>query len=195
MCMNVSISSRSKGHANVAADDHVQKQPPILPRPDVKALGVTYRRIPLMSIGRDLYADTRIILSKLEELLPHGKLGATGSDGKALEKLLESWTIDSGIFVRASQLIPPEMPLLKDPKFSRDREDYSGRSWSKEKIIENRPEAMAHIRNAFHLLETTLLADDRDWILKTEKPSLADIEGNVTYCCSELHISKTKLMQ
>ena len=87
------------------------------------------------------------------------------------------------------------MPLLKDPKFSRDREDYSGRPWSKEKILENRPEAMAHVWNAFNLLETTLLADDRDWILKTEKPSLADIEGMKTDSCTALHISQAKLMQ
>lgn len=172
----------------MAADDHLQKQPPILPRPDVKALGVTYRRIPLMSIGRDVYADTRIILSKLEELFPKGKLGATDSDGKALEKLLDSWTIDSGVFLRASQLIPPDMPLLKDPSFSKDREDFSGRSWSKEKILENRPEAIAHIRNAFNLLETTLLADGREWILKTDKPSLGDIEGTQMDCCTALHI-------
>lgn len=179
----------------MTADDHAQKQPPILPRPDVKALGVTYRRIPLMAIGRDVYADTRIILLKLEELFPEGKLGATDSDGKALEKLLESWAIDSGIFVRASQLIPPDMPLLKDPKFAKDREDFSGRPWSKEKILENRPEAMAHIRYAFNLLETTLLADDREWILKTDKPSLADIEGTHPDCCTALQTPRTELMQ
>ncbi len=40
-----------------------------------------------------------------------------------------------------------------------------------------RPEALVEIRGAFELLEMTLLADGRDWILKTENPSLADIEG------------------
>ena len=139
-----------------------------------------------MAIGRDVYADTRIILSKLEELFPEGKLGSTDPDGKALERLLESWTVDSGVFVRASQLIPPDMPLLKDPKFSKDREGFSGRPWSREKIIENRPEAMAHIRDVFNLLETTLLADNRNWILKTENPSLADIEGTQLDCCPVL---------
>lgn len=76
------------------------------------------------------------------------------------------------------------MPLLKNPKFSKDREDFSGRPWSSEQILKGRPEAMAHIRNAFNLLETTLLADDRDWILKTDKPTLADIEGMGAACCS-----------
>jgi glutathione S-transferase len=160
-----------------ALTNHNQVQPPVLPRPDVKALGISYRRIPLMSIGRDVYCDTRIILRKLEELFPKGAIGASQPEHEALQKLLEAWTIDGGIFNRASQLIPASMPLLNDPKFTKDRQDFSGRSWEKSKIEANRPEALAHIRNAFNLLETTLLSDDREWILKTEKPSLGDIEG------------------
>ena len=154
-----------------------QIQPPVLPRPDVKALGISYRRIPLMAIGRDVYCDTRIILQKLEQRFPKGAIGASQPEQKALQKLLESWTIDGGVFNRASQLIPANMPLLNDPKFTKDRQDFSGRSWEKSKIEANRPEALVHIRNAFDLLETTLLSDDREWILKTEKPSLGDIEG------------------
>ena len=40
-----------------------------------------------------------------------------------------------------------------------------------------RPEALKHIRDGFEGLETGLLADGRQWVRKTEKPSLADIEG------------------
>ena len=156
---------------------HKQLQPPVLPRPDVKALGVSYRRIPLASIGRDVYCDTWLILQKLEKHFPNGALGSSQSDGRALQKLLEIWTIDGGVFNRAAQLIPSSMPLLNDPKFTKDREDFSGRSWDKTQMEAFRPEALAHIRSAFDLLETTLLADGREWILKTEKPSLADIEG------------------
>lgn len=155
----------------------VQKQPPVMPRPDLSAIGVKYRRIPVMAIGRDVYCDSRIILRKLEELFPHGALGATSAEDKAIEKFLEIWAIESGVFVRASQLIPTSMPLLNDPKFTTDREDFSGRSWSKEQIAANRPEAVAAIRSGFKFLETTLLADGRAWVLKTEKPTLADIEG------------------
>ncbi|MCJ1388561.1 hypothetical protein MMC18_001408 [Xylographa bjoerkii] len=130
-----------------------------------------------MSIGRDIYCDTRLILEKLEAHFPDGALGATQPDQRAIEKLLEKWCIDGGIFNRASQLIPPEMPLLNDLKFKKDREDLSGRSWDKKNITEMRPEAISHIRDAFDFLETGLLADDREWILRTEKPSLADIEA------------------
>lgn len=149
----------------------------MLPRPDLTALGVKYRRIPVMAIGRDIYTDSRLILEKLEARFPDGAIGASQPDQKAVEKLLERWTVDGGVFLRAAQLIPPEMPLLNDPKFTKDREDLTGRSWDKSAISEMRPEALAQIRNDFEFLETGLLADERDWILKTEKPSLADIEG------------------
>ena len=149
----------------------------MLPRPDIAALGVRYRRIPIMAIGRDIYCDSRLILSKLERMFPDGALGASVPDQRGVQKLLETWTVESGVFVRASQLLPAEMPLLKDEKFQKDRQDLSGRSWAPEAIEAMRPEALAHIRSSFTFLETTLLADGREWILKTAKPSLADIEG------------------
>lgn len=160
-----------------------QKQPPIMPRPDVKALGVNYRRIPIMAIGRDIYCDSRLILRKLEALFPNESLGASRGEDKAIEKFLEIWSIEAGFFGRASQLIPTSMPLLNDPKFTKDREDYSGRSWDKDQIAANRPEAVAAIKRNFALLETTLLADGRDWVLKTSEPTLADIEGRYRIPC------------
>lgn len=160
-----------------STDDDLQIQPPVLPRPDLDSIGVRYRRIPVMAIGRDVYCDTRLMLDKLEQLFPEGSLGASQPDQKAVQTLLEKWTIDAGLFTRASQLIPTSMPLLNDPKFTKDREDFSGRSWDKQQIEEMRPEAIAHIREAFSFLERTLLADDREWVLKTARPSLADIEG------------------
>lgn len=150
-----------------------------MPRPDVKALGVNYRRIPLCAIGKDVYCDTRVILRKLETLFPQGALGATDPEQRALQKLLEAWKIEAGIFTRGSQLIPADTPIVKDEKFQKDREDFSGRKWSKEAIEANRPEALAAMRNAFSFMETTLLSDGRDWVLKGLGPSLADIEGEL----------------
>jgi glutathione S-transferase len=148
-----------------------------MPRPDLEAIGVKYRRIPVMAIGRDVYCDTRLMLDKLEQLFPNSSLSASQPDQKAVQKLLEKWAIDAGVFSRASQLIPTTMPLLNDQKFTKDREDFSGRSWDKKQVEAMRPEALVHVREGFSFLETTLLADGRDWILKTDKPSLADIEG------------------
>ena len=132
-----------------------------------------------MSIGRDIYCDTRLILQKLEERFPEGALGASQPDQRAIEKLLEKWCIDGGVFMRAAQLIPPEIPLLNDPKFTKDREDFTGRSWAKSDVSKARPEALAAMREAFDFLETGLLSDGREWVLKTQGPSMADIEGTL----------------
>lgn len=148
------------------------------PRPDLQALGIRYRRIPLMAHGRNVYSDTRLILRKLESLFPaHPRLGASSPDQKGIERLLSCWTIDGGIFGLAARVIPPNAPPLQDPKFLQDRTEFMGRQWSARLQEKGRPEALAHFREGFELLETTLLADGRGWILKTEGPSLADIEA------------------
>ena len=154
-------------------------QPPYLPRPDLNKLGIQYRRIPLLSIGRSVYCDTRLILAKLEELFPsYPSLNVSQDPAQiATQKLLESWTVDGGVFVRASQTIPPDLPLMKDPKFMKDREDFSGRPWNPDAVRASRPEALCHLREAFDFLETGFLADGRTWILATDKPSLADIHA------------------
>jgi len=47
-----------------------------------------------------------------------------------------------------------------------------------------RKEGLTHIRHAFNMMETTFLADGREYILGTDKPTLADIEGTVSRTAS-----------
>lgn len=158
----------------------IQLQPPILPRPDIVATGTSYRRIPVVAIGKDIYNDTRLIIQKLEKLYPnHKKISSATVDGQAQERQLQRWIIDAGAFARAAQLIPTNLPLMSDPKFTKDREDYAGRPWSREAIERSRPEALVAVRLAFEDLEA-MLADGREWVGKTEGPGLADIEGEWT---------------
>ena len=81
------------------------------------------------------------------------------------------------MFQRASQALPSDLPLMKDSKFIKDREDFSGRPWNPDATKAARPEGLCHLREAFDFLENGFLADGRDWILATEKPSLADIHA------------------
>ncbi|TGO36249.1 hypothetical protein BHYA_0131g00270 [Botrytis hyacinthi] len=144
-----------------------------MPRPDIQALGTQYRRIPIVCIGRDIYHDTRLILRKLEGLYPsHPKI----SGQMGIEKLLEIWTVD-GLFLRAAQLLPLDLPLLGDKKFTSDREEYTGKSWERGSLEKGRPEALAAFKGAFEVLESGFLGDGRDWILGSEGPTLADIEA------------------
>ena len=85
--------------------------------------------------------------------------------------------IDGGVFTAASRLLPPNLPLIKDPKFQKDRADFTGVRLTRESAAAMRPEAVNDIKGVMELLETTLLADGREWLLKGGKPSLADIEA------------------
>ena len=153
-------------------------QPLTLPRPDLAQLGINYRRIPLLSIGRDVYYDTRLILARLEQSFPASSSYPPLStpENKGLEALLEKFTVDAGIFSKAAQSLPPDLPTMKDEKFIKDRAEFTGTSWSQEARVKGYPEALAHIRHAFDILEA-LLTDGRQWIGGTDKVSLADIHG------------------
>jgi hypothetical protein len=94
-----------------------------------------------------------------------------------MERLLSAYICDGGIFQEAARLLPLDLPLFKDPNYFKDRGDFSGKPITLEALKKIRPDALAEIAVGFDLFETTLLADGREWILKTEKPSLADIEG------------------
>ncbi|EFQ29168.1 glutathione S-transferase [Colletotrichum graminicola] len=155
-------------------------QPPVLPRPDVEKLGIVHRRIPILAIGRDIYYDTRLMLRKLEQLYPsRPRLGAAVPEEVAVERLLEALVIDGGVFSNAVNVLPTDLPFLRDPKsnFLKDRAEYLGRKHSAETIQRARPTAVNEIRRTMELLETTLLADGRDWVLRTDGPGLADIEA------------------
>lgn len=167
-------------------------QPLTLPRPDLAELGINYRRIPLLSIGRDIYYDTRLILARLEKSFPASSAypALSAPQNKGLEALLEKFTVDAGIFSKAAQSLPPDLPVMKDEKFLKDREDFTGTSWTQADRVKGYPEALAHIKHAFDILEA-LLADGRQWIGGTEKVSLADIHGKTAAASSKWKAWKT----
>ena len=149
----------------------------MLPRPDLEALGVSYRRMPVLAHGRSVYCDSRLIIDYLESAFPSSDLAATTPEQEVIRKLLESWTIDGGVFNQASGALPPELPLLHDQNFVKDREQWAGRSFRADDIREMRPEALVHLLQIFTWLENGLLSDGRDWILGTRSPQIADIDA------------------
>ncbi|KAF2134786.1 hypothetical protein P153DRAFT_329485 [Dothidotthia symphoricarpi CBS 119687] len=151
------------------------EQPFIMPRPDLALLPVHYRRIPILAIGRDIYLDTRLILRKLEALFPSGALGATDPQDKFVEKLLERYMVEGPIFSVTAGLLP--LDALADEAVVKDRKGFLGRQWTREEVREGRGESLAYVRGLFGLLEETLLADGREWVLRGEGPRLADVEA------------------
>jgi hypothetical protein len=209
-----------------------QIQPPILPRPDLARLGIAYRRIPVLAVGRDVYLDTRLILRKFESsaaaagAVTAGSASAScrpplgapaGTDAAALERLLAVLTTATDLFARAAALLPRSLPLMRDPAFRRDRRDFffardgaprrrqgdgdggdgggggddaqddgaeggevGAEAEAEAEAAAQRAEALHAVKAAFDLLEHTLLADGRAWVLggaADAGPTLADIEA------------------
>jgi glutathione S-transferase len=155
-------------------------QPPVMPRPDLASIGVGYRKIPIISIGKDVYCDSRLILSKLEALYPDSALAVSRPSDAGVRALFESWTVDGGIFANAVRLMPYWVAdgMLQDKAFLDDRQKLSGgRRMTKEAMEAGRPDGLQNIRQAFEMLEKTFLADGRDWVLATKEPSVADIDA------------------
>ncbi|KAL7274521.1 hypothetical protein RUND412_002583 [Rhizina undulata] len=147
-------------------------QPPILPRPDLASLGVSYRRIPVLAIGNEIFCDTYLIIRELEKRFPQGRLLKNEGHWAKMEEM-ESWA--DTLFPECVKCISTNLPLMRDEKFVKDRENYSGRSFRKEDMDARRPEALKEIRKAFIVMED-FLSDSRPWILGSEF-SLVDLEA------------------
>ncbi|KAH1593583.1 hypothetical protein KXX44_008054 [Aspergillus fumigatus] len=156
-------------------------QPQILPRPDLARLGIRYRRIPLLSIGRDVYLDSPLILRTLERAAgAQPSFASTATlEQRALEQLLAKFTLDTSLFKNVVQVLLPQTPLIHNQAFMKDRVDMMGGGPEFDFgnfVLATRPDAIVEVKNAVELLETTLLADGRQWLAGTAVPSLADIE-------------------
>ncbi|OAG04477.1 uncharacterized protein CC84DRAFT_1196647 [Paraphaeosphaeria sporulosa] len=162
----------------IAYDECIQ--PPVMPRPDLASIDVGYRKIPLMAIGKDVYCDSRLIISKLESLYPGNTLAPSTPAEAGTRKLFENWTIDGGIFANVVKLMPYwlENGLLSNKVFLDDRQKLmGGRRMTAEAMEAGRPDGLQNIQQALALLETTFLADGREWVLGTNEPTVADIDA------------------
>lgn len=151
-----------------------------MPRPDLASIGVGYRRIPILAIGKDVYCDSRLIISKLESLYPGSRLALPTAAEAGVSKLFENWTVDGGIFANTVKLMPfwRDDGFLKNKAFLDDRQKLmGGRRMTADTMQSARVAGLQHLRQAFDLLETMFLADGRQWILATQEPSVADIDA------------------
>ncbi|KAF2140402.1 uncharacterized protein K452DRAFT_360016 [Aplosporella prunicola CBS 121167] len=157
-------------------------QPNRLPRPDLARFGLRYRRIPFLTLNRDIYTDTRLIIRKLDALIPasaaHPSLAPPDAASAGLSALLDAHAIEGGLFFAAVGLMPPDHALVTDAAFVKDREEMAGRRLDDVAATKAaRPAAFAAVERVFHLLETTILADGREWVCGGSGPTVADIHA------------------
>ncbi|KAJ8115149.1 hypothetical protein OPT61_g3136 [Boeremia exigua] len=143
------------------------------PRPDIQQLGINYRRIPVLAIGRDIYCDTSLMLEKLETLFPGQGLSHPGADEKAQESSLERWS-QSTLMQTAASLLPHTAPLLKDPVFLADRKKLWGIDFSPEIVKKARPNALKGLETVLKAIDEHLI-DGRQWISGSNDIGMADI--------------------
>lgn len=135
-----------------------------------------------MAIGRDVYCDSRLIITTLESLYPDSELAPPTPADMGTRKLLQSWT-DGSVFLNATKMMPywTSNGALQNKGFLDDREKLMGRRMTAERMEANRPDGMQHLRQALDLLETTFLADGRTWVLGTDGITLADIDAVLAF--------------
>ncbi|KAM0722734.1 hypothetical protein Q7P37_002175 [Cladosporium fusiforme] len=93
------------------------EQPFALPRPALTDLGITYRRVPVLSIGKDVFPDNASLLAAMQDLLrAEGKGRELRESG--LEGVFEAWGYRS--FWLTLPCLPAE---FVSPELAKDRAD------------------------------------------------------------------------
>jgi glutathione S-transferase len=141
------------------------EQPPVLPRPDLEALDITYRRIPVLAAGRDVYADSSAIIDViLNQLGGKDKIATSKAD-----KAFEVW--GNSTFQAVLPLLPPQ--ALDDKTFVDDRASIFPIIAKPELLKTMELPALADLKSRLATVEDVFLADGP--YIGGDKISVADV--------------------
>ncbi|GAB1741570.1 hypothetical protein NU219Hw_g6796t1 [Hortaea werneckii] len=154
--------------------------PSMMPRPLLKdTFGLTYRKIPVLAIGKEVYCDTSIIIEALEHFFPESEgyqtLYPTATDGRDYRPMIRGfasyWT-DRPLFRVTTGLIPSSVWRTR---FGEDRAELIGHKLDPEKLEKKVPENLSRLDMQLSILEPLFANEDTPWIFSASSPSLADI--------------------
>jgi glutathione S-transferase len=144
-------------------------------------LNITYRKIPVLAVGKEIYLDTSLICEALEHHFPssrgYGSLYPAETNGRTLRPLIRGlasfWT-DRPLFRVLTGLIPAN---VWRSSFGRDREGLVGHKIDADKLEKKIPANLSGLDMHLSMLEGLLLerTEDMPWILDTKTPGLVDI--------------------
>ncbi|KAL5527375.1 hypothetical protein ACEPAG_6166 [Sanghuangporus baumii] len=152
-----------------------------LPRPEITdALGIGYRRIPILAIGNDVFCDTNLIISAVESrfpanqgfptLFPDRKDGGKGDTG--IVELLAAFYVDRPLFSLATTALPYDK---FSPEFIEDRSKWFGTPMDIQKMVAKKPVVMSLLGSHMNYLEKQL-SDGREWVFDTTTVGYADLD-------------------
>ncbi|KEF56993.1 uncharacterized protein A1O9_07183 [Exophiala aquamarina CBS 119918] len=147
----------------------------MMPRPILKEnFNITYRKIPVLAIDKEIYIDTAIILEALEAQFPETQGYGTIYPNPSLRPLIRGfgsyWT-DKPFFRVTTGLIPGS---VWHTSFGQDRSNLIGHKLNPEKLAGKVPENLSGLDLHLSILEP-LLQYGKKWLFETENPSAADI--------------------
>jgi len=126
-------------------------QPFVQPRPILQSLGITYRRIPLNSIGKDVFIDNRAFIDAVEEIFPNKTLPTSRHD-HAYE----------AFGYRNFWIILASLPLtFLTPELIKERADLFA-VLGKSNYKELRPSTIAELKSFLQMIEDDFLRDATD---------------------------------
>ncbi|KAF2785837.1 hypothetical protein K505DRAFT_330757 [Melanomma pulvis-pyrius CBS 109.77] len=154
--------------------------PSMLPRPILTStFALTYRKIPVLAIGREIYCDTSLIIEALEHFFPASAGWGTvypkfeGVDEwvyRGLARGFASFWVDRPLFRTTTGLIPAS--VWTSP-FGTDRSQLIGHTLDAAKLGAKIPANLSNLDLHLSLLEPTLKSST--WAIPTPSPSLADL--------------------
>lgn len=148
------------------------EMPVTMPRPMLAEIGVTYRRMPLLSIGSDMYVDTALMIEKLADIARHSTETNGLEDARNHVEFdaygQMAWQLGAG-------LIPASWPPLQDEKLLSDRVDLIGRPFGPEVLTATRPLSLSKMFSLVRLVESHFLGDDKEFFLGGKMPTTADM--------------------
>lgn len=131
-------------------------------RPELFVLTGGYRRIPVLQIGADIYCDTMVILSELEERIPEPTFFPSG--GAGIPYALSRWT-DGELFLLAVRTaFAPAVETLPEALVTDRARLYLGPSGDFRKEAADMPHTLAQLRAHLGWIEARL-ATGRQFVL------------------------------
>lgn len=144
------------------------EQPFMQPRPILQNLGIYYRRVPLISIGKDVFIDNRAFIDAVAEIFPEKALPTTKHD-----HAYEAYGYRNFWIILAS--LP--VAFLSD-ELIKERKDLFP-VFGKKNYAQLRPSTMSELKSFLNMIEYDFLAeatDDAPYIFGA-KPGIADIHA------------------
>jgi glutathione S-transferase len=141
------------------------EQPFVLPRPILTDLGVTYRRVPVTAIGKDLYCDNRPFVEGVQKIFKDKALPTSPAD-HAFESMgyRTFWT--------CLQLVNPSL-VSKD--LARDRAALFS-IFSRDDYGTLRQSALGELKQWLDIVENDFLSHGKPWIAG-DRCGVADIHA------------------